>query len=89
MSLCRRLVRITLREIGNFNLNNMEAVVNTLDMPVGEDICKTLYTVEIKVFDMGAFGGFGMSRMKTFGVYKSKEVANFIADCIRNGKIIV
>ena len=85
----RRLVRITLREIGNFNLNNMDVVVNTLDMPVGEDICKTLYKVEVKVFDMGAFGGFGMSRMKTFGVYESKEVADFIADSIRNRQITV
>lgn len=67
----------------------MEAVVNTMEMPVGEDICKILYKVEVKVFDMGAFGGFGMSRMKTFGVYESEPVANFIADSIRNGKITV
>lgn len=86
--MCRRLVRITLREIGNFNLNNMEVVVNTLDMPIGEDICKTLYKVEVHVFDMGAFG-FNMSRMKTFGIYESKEVADFIADSIRNGQITV
>lgn len=67
----------------------MEAVVNTLEMPVGEYLCKTLYKVEVKVFDMGAFGGFGMSRMKTFGVYEAKDVADFIADSIRNGKITV
>ena len=67
----------------------MEAVVNTLEMPVGNDLVKTLYKVEVKVFDMGAFGGFGMSRMKTFGVYESKEVADFIADSIRNGQITV
>ena len=67
----------------------MQVVVDTLEMPIGNDLVKTLYKVEVKVFDLGAFGGFGMSRMKTFGVYESKEVADFIADSIRNGQITV
>jgi hypothetical protein len=67
----------------------IEAIVNPMEMPVGEDVCKNLYKVDVKIFDMGAGFGFNMVRWKTFGVYESEPVANFIADSIRNGKIIL
>ena len=64
----------------------MEAIVNKLEMPVGESICKTLFKVDVKTFGSGMFGGFGY---KTFGIYENEDVANFIAENIRQGKIIV
>ena len=66
----------------------IEVIVNPIEMPVGEDVCKNLYKVDVKIFDMG--GGFGNRvRWKTFGVYESEPVANFIAGSIRNGQITV
>ena len=65
----------------------IEVIVNPMEMPVGEDVCKNLYKVDVKIFDMGAGFGGSMIRWKTFGVYESEPVANFIADSIRNGKI--
>ena len=67
----------------------IEAIVIPIEMPVGEDVCKNLYKVDVKIFDMGAGFGGNMVRWKTFGVYESEPVANFIADSIRNGKITV
>ena len=73
----------------------IEVNVNPMEMPVGEDVCKILYKVDVKIFDVGAGARFGGSKVrwktlwKTFGIYESEPVANFIADSIRNGKIIV
>ena len=67
----------------------MEVIVNHMEMPVGEDVCKNLYKVDVKIFDMGAGFGGSMIRWKTFGVYESEHVANFIADSIRNGQIVL
>lgn len=67
----------------------IEVIVNPMEMPVGENVCKNLYKVDVKIFDMGAGFGGNMIRWKTFGIYESEPVANFIADSIRNGKIIV
>lgn len=67
----------------------IEVIVNPMEMPVGEDVCKNLYKVDVKIFDMGAGFGGNMVRWKTFGVYESKPVANYIAESIRNGKIIL
>lgn len=64
----------------------MEATVNKLVMPVDENVCKTLYKVDIKTFGIGIFGGFGF---KTFGIYENEDVANFIAENIRQGKITI
>jgi hypothetical protein len=56
-------------------------------MPVGKDVCKNLFKVDVKTFGVGMFGGgFGF---KTFGIYENEEVVNFIAEIIRQGKIIV
>lgn len=67
----------------------MEVIVIPMEMPVGEDVCKNLYKVDVKIFDMGAGFGGSMIRWKTFGVYESEHVANFIADSIRNGQIVL
>ena len=67
----------------------MEVIVNPMEMPVGEDVCKNLYKVDVKIFDMGAGFGGNMIRWKTFGIYESEPVANFIADSIRNGQIVL
>ena len=67
----------------------IEVIVNPMEMPVGEDVCKNLYKVDVKIFDMGAGFGGNMIRRKTFGVYESEPVANFIADSIRNGQIVL
>ena len=67
----------------------IEAIVIPIEMPVGEDVCKNLYKVDVKIFDMGAGFGGSMIRWKTFCVYDSEPVANYIATSIRNGKIIV
>jgi hypothetical protein len=73
----------------------IEVIVNPMEMPVGEDVCKILYKVDVKLFNMRAGANFGGSRVrwqtlwKTFGVYESEPVANFIADSIRNGQITV
>lgn len=67
----------------------IEAIVIPMEMPVGEDVCKNLYKVDVKIFDMGAGFGGSMIRWKTFGVYESEPVANYIATSIRNGKITV
>ena len=67
----------------------VEVNINPMEMPVGEDVCKNLYKVDVKIFDIGAGFGGNMVRWKTFGVHESEPVANFIADSIRNGKIIV
>jgi hypothetical protein len=64
----------------------MEAKVTKLEMPVGKDVCKNLFKVDVKTLGAGMFGGFGF---KTFGIYENEEVANFIAENIRQGKIIV
>lgn len=64
----------------------MEATVTKLEMPVGEDFGKNLFKVDVKTFGVGMFGGFGF---KTFGIYENEEVANFIAEIIRQGNIIV
>ena len=64
----------------------MEATVTKLEMPVGEDVCKELFKVDVKTFCSSMFGGLCF---KTFGIYENEDVANFIADNIRNGKIIV
>ena len=67
----------------------IEAIVIPMEMSVGEDVCKNLYKVDVKIFDMGAGFGGSMIRWKTFGVYESEHVANFIADSIRNGQIVL
>ena len=67
----------------------IEAIVIPMEMPVGEGVCKNLYKVDVKIFDMGAGFGGSMIRWKTFGVYDSEPVANYIATSIRNGKITV
>ena len=67
----------------------VKVIVNPMEMPVGENVCKNLYKVDVKIFDMGAGFGGNMVRWKTFGVYESEPVANFIADSIRNGKIVL
>lgn len=67
----------------------IEVIVIPMEMPVGKDVCKNLYKVDVKIFDMGAGFGGSMIRWKTFGVYESEPVANFIADCIRFGEITV
>lgn len=67
----------------------IEAIVIPMEMPVGEDVCKNLYKVDVKIFDMGAGFGGSMIRWKTFDVYESEPVANFIADSIRNGQIVL
>lgn len=64
----------------------MEATVTKLEMPVGENVCKELFKVDVKTLGAGMFGGFGF---KTFGIYENEDVANFIAEIIRQGKIIV
>jgi hypothetical protein len=64
----------------------MEATVTKLEMPVGENVCKELFKVDVKTFCSGMFGGFGF---KTFGIYENEDVANFIAETIKQGKIIV
>lgn len=64
----------------------MEATVMKLEMPVGENVCKVLFKVDVKTFGTGMFGGFGF---KTFGIYEDEDVANFIAENIRQGKITV
>lgn len=64
----------------------MEATVTKLEMPVCENVCKKLFKVDIKTFGSGMFGGFGY---KTFGIYENEDVANFIAENIRQGNIIV
>ena len=63
----------------------MEATVTKLKMP-GEYVCKELFKVDVKIYLTGMFGGFGF---KTFGIYENEDVANFIAENIRQGKIIV
>lgn len=67
----------------------IEAIVIPIEMPVGKDVCKNLYKVDVKIFDMGAGFGGSMIRWKTFGVYESEPVANYIATSIRNGTITV
>ena len=67
----------------------IEVIVVPMEMPVGKDVCKNLYKVDVKIFDMGAGFGSSMIRWKTFGVYESEPVANFIADSIRFGEITV
>lgn len=64
----------------------MEAKITKLEMPVGENVCKKLFKVDVKTFGSNMFGGFGY---KTFGIYENEDVANFIAENIRQGKIIV
>ena len=64
----------------------MEAIVNKLEMPVRESVCKALFKVDVKTFGSGMFGGFGY---KTFGIYENEDVANFIAENIRQGKITI
>ena len=64
----------------------MEAKITKLEMPVGENVCKVLFKVDVKTFGSNMFGGFGY---KTFGIYENEDVANFIAENIRQGKIIV
>lgn len=64
----------------------MEATVMILEMPVGENVYKALYKVDVKTFGTGMFGGYGF---KTFGIYENEDVANFIAENIRQGKITV
>lgn len=64
----------------------MEATVTKLEMPVGENVCKELFKIDVKTFCSSMFGGFGY---KTFGIYENEDVANFIAESIRQGKIIV
>lgn len=64
----------------------METTVTKLEMPICENACKELFKVDVKTFGSGMFGGFGF---KTFGIYENEDVANFIAENIRQGNIIV
>lgn len=66
----------------------MEAEVNILKMQIDEKTYKNLYKVDVKDFDLGKFGMY-MNRWKTFGIYESMEVAEFIADKIRKNEIII
>lgn len=63
----------------------MEATVTKLKMP-GEYVYKELFKVDVKTYFTDMFGGF---RFKTFGIYENEDVANFIAENIRQGNIIV
>ena len=58
-----------------------------MDMPIDESISKELYRVDIEVCDMKDPFGVYKWRWKTFAVYESKDVAEFVADSIRNGEI--
>ena len=62
----------------------MNVNVIKMDMPIDESISKELYRVDIEV--CGKSNSFGVYRWywKTFGVYESKDVAEFVADSIRN-----
>ena len=65
----------------------MKVEVNKMVMPIDESISKELYRVDIEVCDMKGPYGVYKWRWKTFGVYESKNVAEFVADSIRNGEI--
>ena len=70
----------------------MEVRVNKLQMPVDEITCKVLYVVEMNVLITNPFSGFnfgGGQQWKTFGVYENENVANFVAESIRNNQITV
>lgn len=71
---------------------NMEVRVKTIQMPIDEITIKDLYVVEMNVFTTTPFGGFNFGNIhqwKTFGVYETENVANFVAESIRNEQIIV
>lgn len=70
----------------------MDVRVKKLQMPVDEITCKDLYVVEMNVFSTNPFSGFnfgGVQQWKTFGVYENENVANFVAESIRNNQITV
>lgn len=65
----------------------MNVNVIIMDMPIDESISKELYRVDIEVCDKKDPYGTYKWRWKTFGVYESKNVAEFVADSIRNEEI--
>ena len=67
----------------------MNVNVIKMDMPINDSISKELYRVDAEVFDMKEPYGTYQWRWKTLGVYESKDVAEFVADSIRNGEIEV
>jgi hypothetical protein len=66
----------------------MKVEVNKMEMPIDESVSLDLYRVDIEVCDKSAFDIYRW-RWKTFGVYESKDIAEFIADSIRNEVIEV
>lgn len=64
----------------------MKVEVNKMVMPIDESDAKDLYRVDIEVCDKNIFDIYRW-RWKTFGVYESKDIAEFIADSIRNEEI--
>lgn len=70
----------------------MEVRVKTIQMPIDEITFKNLYVVEMNVFITNPFSGFNFGntrQWKTFGVYESENVANFVAESIHKEQIIV
>lgn len=67
----------------------MNVKVKTLHMPIDDYVGKNLYEVAVEICDKIEPYGVYKWRWKTFGVYESELVANFVAESIRNGKIIV
>ena len=67
----------------------MKVEVRKMQMSIDESTSKELYRVDIEVCDMK--GPYGVYRWywKTFGVYESELVANFVAESIRNEEIEV
>ena len=65
----------------------MNVKVNTLHMPINDYIGEDLYEVAVEICDKKDPFGVYKWRWKTFAVYESKDVAEFVADSIRNGEI--
>ena len=70
----------------------MEVRVKTIQMPLDEITYKDLYVVEMYVLTTNPFSGFNFGNLhqwKTFGIYESENVANFVAESIHKEQIIV
>ena len=67
----------------------MNVKVNTLHMPIDDYIGEDLYEVAVEICDKKDPFGVYKWRWKTFAVYESELVANFVAESIRNEKIII
>lgn len=75
----------------NINISTtVDAKVNEIAMPVSNDVQKILYKVDVKKLESISLSGIYYDYIwKTFGIYESENVAEFIADRIRNKQIIV